>query len=574
MLRHRNIGIIQRIARSYSSKSVLENEKYKLTCGLEIHAQLMTPQKLFSSQNTSFQAPPNSQVSYYDAALPGTQPIMNPNNVYLALRAAVALGCDVRSNFSFDRKHYFYGDQPTGYQVTQHFEPYATDGSLTLYPRDLDDGKSNKKKSNDYKVDVRIKQIQIEQDTGKSTYIDDTANIDLNRTNHCLIELVTEPDIPNPEAAGVFVKKLQRLLSHLGVCTGELESGAMRVDVNVSVSKRKPGSAGQTEDEWEMGERCEIKNLSTTSAVVHAIRAEYSRQIKDMEEGKEIERETRGWDGRKTWKLRSKEDGVDYRYMPDPEVLPVILENGTIEQIRDELPELPDDILKKLLEPPFNVPLRDARTLMTGVAEESFEEGNQEDAKKFVLGETGSLPVVDYYKEVFEYLEKHNAKTKLAGNWIVHTLLGELNVLGRTSFIPGTTVLPANQLGQMLQFVSEKKLTTASGKLVLKHLLQDPPRTATADVEEIMDQFELGRATTTSATGASSGEHESEDIRAAIQEICEVVVSKFPAIVEQIQSGKKPKSIQFLIGQAMRETQGRVDPHVIETVLRDVIGQK
>lgn len=572
----------------HSSISNNNNDNYKLTCGLEIHAQLMTPQKLFSSQSTGFHAPPNSQVSYYDASLPGTQPILNPNNVYLALRAAVALGCTVRSKFSFDRKHYFYGDQPTGYQVTQHFEPYAMDGLLTLYSRDLDDGKSSSKKAkssndNEHKVEVRIKQIQIEQDTGKSTYIDDTANIDLNRSNHCLIELVTEPDIPNPESAGVFVKKLQQLLSYLGVCTGELESGAMRVDVNVSVSKRKNSSNKEIgDDEWEMGERCEIKNLSTTSAVVHAIRAEYSRQIKDMEDGKVIERETRGWDGRKTWKLRSKEDGVDYRYMPDPEVLPVILEKGTMEKVKQELPELPDEIFKRLLEAPYNVPLRDARTLMTGNTEaENFDENGESSdgpeglAKNIVLGEIGTYPIVEYYKEVFEYLEKHNAKTKLAANWIVHTLLGELNVLGRTSFVPGSTVLPALQLAEMLRYISEKKLTTASGKIILKHLLQDPAQSASASIVEIMDKFELSRApTNTSEQGQSQqdgSENSNDGVHEAVGEICSAVVEKFPKIVEQIQSGKKPKSIQFLIGQVMRETQGRVDPQVVEGVLREVM---
>lgn len=567
MLRLRSFLTVPGLARAYASSSkAFQNDNYKLTCGLEIHAQLMTPQKLFSLQNTSFHAPPNSQVSYYDAALPGTQPILNPNNIYLALRAAVALGCTTRSKFSFDRKHYFYGDQPTGYQITQYFEPFATDGLLTLYSRDLDDGRS-KKKSDDYKIEVRIKQIQIEQDTGKSTYIDDTANIDLNRSNHCLIELVTEPDIPNPEAAGAFVKKLQQLLSHLGVCTGELESGAMRVDVNVSASKRKsPGV-----DEWELGERCEIKNLSTTSAVVHAIRAEYSRQIEDMENGKIIERETRGWDGRQTWKLRSKEDGVDYRFMPDPEVLPVALEDGIVERIREELPQLPDEIFKALLEPPYNVPLRDARTLMTGTPDNDDADLKEGDNSKsltssFVLGENGSLPVVDYYKEVFEYLQKHDAKTNLANNWIVHTLLGELNILGRTCFIPGTTVPPAAQLGELLVYISEKKLTTASGKLVLKHLLQDPARSASASIEQIMDEFELSRAPT-GEEGASSD----SSIREAVKEVCVSVVEKFPKIVEQITSGKKPKSMQFLIGQVMRETQGRVDPQVIEDTIKEII---
>lgn len=569
--------------RSYATVSAssakfqsVDPSKYKLTCGLEIHAQLMTPQKLFSSQDTgSLHAPVNSQVSYYDAALPGTQPILNPNNIYLGLRAAVALGCDIAPRFSFDRKHYFYGDQPAGYQITQHFEPFATNGALTLYNRDLDDGRGvGKKTQKNDGIRVRLLQIQIEQDTGKSSYIDDTANIDLNRTNHCLIELVTLPDIPTPEAAGVFVKKLQQLLSHLGVCTGELESGAMRVDVNVSVSKKN-------KDAWESGERCEIKNLSTTSAVVHAIRAEFTRQVQDIEEGKVIERETRGWDGRKTWKLRSKEDGVDYRYMPDPEVLPVVLGAEVVESIKNELPQLPDDILKTLLEAPYNVPLRDARTLMTGSAESHGEDSESTEGSSttklettsFVLGQTGSLPLVEYYIAVFKHLADKGAKTKLAANWIVHTLLGELNVLGRTSFVEGVTVPPALQLADMLVQISERNLTTASGKLILKHLLQNPAATATHTIADIMNEFELSRAPTEEPTETSSSPSTAagDDVREAILEICQGTVDKFPKIVDQITSGKKPKSIQFLIGQVMRETQGRVDPLLIEQVFNEIL---
>lgn len=560
----RNLKPVLHNVRRYSTL----NDKYRLTCGLEIHAQLMTPQKLFSSQNANFNAPPNSQVSYYDAALPGTQPILNPNNLYLALRAAVALNCNIRSQFSFDRKHYFYGDQPTGYQITQHFEPFATDGILNLYPRDLDDGVNKKKKGELTTIPVRIKQIQIEQDTGKSIYIDDTANIDLNRSNHCLIELVTEPDLNTIQAAGAFVRKLQQLLAYLGVCTGEMETGAMRVDVNVSVGQKNANN------EWVEGERCEIKNLSTTSAVTHAIKAEYLRQIRDIESGKIIERETRGWDGRNTWKLRSKEDSVDYRYMPDPEVLPVSIASEVLPKLKAEMPELPEDIFKKLLEAPYQVPLRDARTLMTGSAETDTTEIEEElkdsttPQPTFVLGETGSFPVVDYYFETFEILEKNKAKTKLASNWIVHTLLGELNALSRDSFVPGITVPPVSQFAEMLVKISQKELTSASGKIILKHLLQDPQSTASTSISTIMEEFELTRATVDESSSSSSAQ---SDVKDALVELCQATIDNFPKIADQIRSGKKPKSIKFLLGQVMRETQGRVDPQLIEETLSQLL---
>lgn len=488
--------------------------QYNLTCGLEIHAQLQTKHKLFSNSNTSFHSPPNSQVSYYDASLPGTQPILNPSNILLALKAAVALGCNVSDTFSFDRKHYFYGDQPAGYQITQHFEPYAQDGVLQLFPRD---GVKTP-------VNIRIKQIQIEQDTGKSTYIDDTANIDLNRTNTCLIELVTEPDIPDPEAAGVFVKKLQMLLKHLGVCSGELESGAMRVDVNVSVN---------------FGQRCEIKNLSSTSAVVHAIKAEFKRQKNEIEKGRKIHSETRGWDGKNTWKLRAKEEGVDYRFMPDPEVLPVVLGSGVVDRVRKGLPELPDSIFKGLLEKPYSVPLKDARSLM-------------------------STPgAVKYFKEVYEYVKEHGGKSKSVSNWIVHNLLGELNVMDKKF---DASMISVRNLGDIIVKISSGELTTASGKLIFKHLLSETTTattTAATTVDDLISQFDLGKA-----------ESDLDGVQDAIRALCQDVVAKFPDITDQIRSGKKPKSVQFLIGHVMRECQGRVDPKTIEQALTVLIHEQ
>lgn len=431
---------------------------------------------------------------------------MNPNNILLALKAAVALDCQVSNKFSFDRKHYFYGDQPAGYQITQHFEPYATEGTLELFQRD------GVKKP----VKVRIKQIQIEQDTGKSTYIDDTSNIDLNRTNTCLIELVTEPDIPDPEAAGAFVKKLQMLLKHLGVCSGELESGAMRVDVNVSVN---------------YGQRCEIKNLSSTSAIVHAIKAEFKRQKREIEQGREIQSETRGWDGKNTWKLRGKEEGVDYRYMPDPEVLPVSLAPDVVDRVRSELPELPDTIFKGLLEKPYSVPLKDARSLMT------------------------TPGAVDYYKAVYDYVKARGGQTKNVSNWIVHNLLGELNILDKKF---DASIISVTNLGDIIVKISDSSITTASGKLIFKHLLNNPDDHSTVD--EVISQFDLGKA-----------ESKVDGVQDAINSLCEDVMAKFPDISEQIRSGKKPKSIQFLIGNVMRECQGRVDPKTIEQALNALI---
>lgn len=491
---------------------------YSLTCGLEIHAQLMTDLKLFSNSKTSFQADPNSNVSFFDAGLPGTLPKFNFQALVLALRAASALNCNVRDIFSFDRKHYFYGDQPVGYQITQHYEPFAHSGVLELYERDgIKDS-----------TPVRIKQIQIEQDTGKSTYIDDISHIDLNRNNYGLIELVTEPDIPTPEAAAIFVKKLQMLLRHIKVCSGELETGAMRVDVNVSVNN---------------GQRCEIKNLSSTSAIVSAIKAEFRRQSEIIKSGGVIESETRGWDGIKTWRLRGKEEGVDYRYMPDPELQPVEVSQQALEYIKTNLPELPDSIFKGLLEPPYSVPLKDARTIM-------------------------AIPgMVEYYKELYNYLSEHQPKEtkkkpQLASNWLVHRLYGELNIQER-DFDP--LIIPPNILGDIILLVQNDKLTATSATLLIRHLIGastdlSNENTSEPNIEKIIEDLDLTKA-----------QDSNEEVKEAIEGLCQQVISQNPVVADQIKNGKKPKSIMFLVGQVMKECQGRVDANTVKSHLTNML---
>ncbi|CAN6674704.1 glutamyl-tRNA(Gln) amidotransferase subunit B, mitochondrial [Trichomonascus vanleenenianus] len=506
MIRFRTGSCFSPVFRRYYSTG--ENA-WKLTCGLEIHAQLMTHHKLFSNSRTSFHAEPNSHVSFYDAAVPGTQPKFNMCALLLALKAAVALNCDIRREFSFDRKHYFYGDQPTGYQITQHYQPYAMNGVVNLYPRD----------GVPEEIPVRIKQIQIEQDTGKSTYIDSTAHIDLNRTNHGLIELVTEPDIPTPEAAGVFVKKLQMLLKHLGVCSGELESGAMRVDVNVSVNG---------------GQRCEIKNLSSTSAIVHAIKAEFKRQKQELIKGGKIYSETRGWDGTKTWKLRGKEEGVDYRYMPDPELQPIQVDPQDLEAIRKDLPELPDSIFQGLLQHPYSVPLKDARTLM-------------------------SVPgLVDYYKQVYTHIEAYGGKKpRAASNWIVHRYYGELNTLGIEFDI--RKAIPPGILGDIILMVEQSKITSTSGLLLIKHLISNS-EDQKYSIPELVEELDLGKA-----------QESDNEVKQAIEGLCQSVIEANRQVSEQVRSGKKPKSIMFLVGQVMRECQGRVDANTARETLEKIL---
>ena len=286
---------------------------WKLTVGLEIHAQLNTERKLFSNARTSEDSEPNSDVAVFDLAFPGTQPEFQKATLLPALRAARGLNCKIRPKSHFDRKHYYYQDQPAGYQITQYYSPFAVSGNILIHDHDgiaTEDGKL---------VDVAIKQIQMEQDTAKSNLQPpSTTLLDFNRVGHPLIEIITEPQLHHPQTAAACVRKIQSILQAVNAVTTGMELGGLRVDVNVSVSP---------EDSAVLGQRTEIKNLNSFKAVEDAIMAERDRQISVLESGGTIEGETRGWTlgSTETKKLRGKEGEVDYRYMPDPDIAPLII---------------------------------------------------------------------------------------------------------------------------------------------------------------------------------------------------------------------------------------------------------
>ncbi len=442
------------------------------------------------------------------------------------MKASTALNCHVNSYSTFDRKHYFYGDQPAGYQITQHYNPIATNGKVQLFKHD---GAKTP-------FDVGIIQVQIEQDTGKSVYFEKPSSdinghdekmskIDLNRTNTPLIEIVTAPDIPDPQSAKNFVRKLQTLLRHIGVCTGDMETGAMRVDVNVSVNG---------------GERCEIKNLANTSSVSNSIKYEFQRQSKLLSEGKTIERETRGWDGKVTTKLRGKEDAVDYRYMPDPELEPIILEHDVVSKVKDSLPELPDSILQRLLTKPYNLQLKPAKTLMQDPS------------------------LVKYYFNLYDYtVTKRGVKPNAPGNWLVHEFLG---ALGKKNMEFDSNIFPMSKLGDLIVEVHNKSITITTAKLLLLHLLNNQADLQ-KPISDVIKEYNLGSTETMDSSSST-------ELDEAVQNIAKDVLSQHEKIKLQIQSGEKPNAIRFLVGQAMKASQGRVDAHLFETALLALIHGK
>ncbi|CAM9023615.1 unnamed protein product [Wickerhamomyces anomalus] len=503
-----------RCYRSFSTSGIIR-KKYQLTpgfdlkCGLEIHSQLDTTHKLFSLSKTSFQSSPNSKISYFDASLPGTQPTLNPEPLLFALKAAKALNSDINTNSTFDRKHYFYGDQPMGYQITQHYQPYAKNGFLKLLPHD---GVEKEKI-------INIEQIQIEQDTGKSVYteFDNQAfsKIDLNRTNTPLIELVTKPDFTNPEEIRIFIKKFQNLVRHLKICTGDLETGAMRVDVNISINN---------------GHRVELKNLSTTSAVIQAVKYEYQRQIDLVKSGESVVQETRGWNGAKTVRLRTKEAALDYRYMPDPELASICLEDDI--ETKLVLPKLPDALLDELRNDPYNLSVKDATIL------------------------THDLQLLDYYFALFgkTVLGDVSVESKLPGNWLIHELLGGFTKLN----LPfDQNLISVDKLSELLIAIQLEKITKSSAKLLLQHLMNNPQDLETP-ILNLIQEFDLGKQDTVDLN--------------EIDTIVQDVMTQHENIVQDLQNGKKLNSIKFLIGQCMRQSQGKIKPNIFENRLKEIIG--
>lgn len=481
---------------------------FGLKLGLEVHAQLQAGHKLFSRTIPKFHAVPNSQVSFFDAALPGTQPQLSLSCLRLAIRAGLALDCTIPKRFSFDRKHYMYPDQPSGYQITQYREPIAKNGYLDLFARDLP---QHLLKGPDAAKDgilkrIRIAQVQMEQDTGKTSYVDDLSLVDLNRANTGLIELITMPDFTAEAEAIAFIRKLQLLLRRLGVCSGEMETGAMRVDVNVSVMDPETGA--------DLGDRCEIKNLFSTSAVKYAVRAEYKRQVEELKRGNTIEKETRGWDGKKTWKLRDKESALDYRYMPDPDIPPYFLPPRVVASVRDNLPELPDKVLD--------------RVLATGAS--------LVDAKKLVDWDGAAEYVLRVCEQLGDRIEPKLASTWLANRW-------------QDAALPDL-----QQFKDLLVAVSTQRVSTTTAKLIMKHMALGYD----GSIDKLIEDFEL------------ESPSESEDASAELHQICEQVINAHPDVVAKIRKGKKA-SIGFLLGQVMKETQGTFDPNQVKQTLSAMV---
>lgn len=509
--------------------------------GIEIHAQLNTTHKLFSPAVTSFQDDPNSHVAPFDLAMPGSQPRFQPEVIVPAVRAALALGCDIQHVSRFDRKHYFWWDQPSGYQITQYYHPFAKNGGITLLARDgisAEDGES---------VSVRIKQVQLEQDTAKTlAQTEGVQWLDFNRVGAPLIEIITEPDMHHPRTAAVFVKKIQMLLSTVDACVSGMEAGGLRADVNVSV--RRAGDPN-----IPLGIRTEIKNLSTIKAVEDAILAERDRQIRELEAGGKIAGETRGWTigSTETRRLRGKEGEVDYRYMPDPDIEPLVVGEDLIQYLRKSLAVLPDVELDNLIRE--GITAKDAASLI------GLDNGDR----------------VQYFYQVLKLVSDKlgdNAVdpkpfTALVSNWVIHELgrlttqrAGAMAVDALTFTDDGDcSQVPAEDLANLVCHLYRKEIT---GKVAKELLLAISSGELEGGVTEAIDANDLWFQEISPEEYTALAEQALQGEQKILDEFANN--TKFP-------QGK----LMFLVGKMMRlGPTERIDPVIAETVMRErVLGK-
>ena len=472
---------------------------WELVIGLEVHAQVISKSKLFSGAATDFGFEPNSQVSLVDAAFPGMLPVLNEECVAQAVRTGLGLAAHINLMSRFDRKNYFYADLPSGYQISQFEHPIVGAGNVEI---ELADGSTRQ---------IGVTRLHLEQDAGKSMHDQHATKsyIDLNRCGVALMEIVSEPDLRSPEEAGAYLRKLRTVLRYLGTCDGNMEEGSMRADVNVSV--RKHGEPFRT--------RCEIKNVNSIRFVTQAVEAEAKRQIALYEDGGTVIQQTRLYDPRsgETRSMRSKEDAHDYRYFPDPDLLPLVLDEAWVEQLRAELPELPDAKRARLVRE-YGIPFYDAGVI---VAEQV---------------------IADFYEEV-----ARGRDGKLAANWMIGDFFAGLNRTGRT--IENSPVSAAG-LGELLDLMADNTINGRIAKEVLEAMM-DTGEAAGA----IVDRQGLRQVTDTGAIDAA----------------VDAVLAGNPDKLAEFKSGKE-KLFGYFVGQVMKAMAGKGNPALVNEALKKKLG--
>ena len=468
--------------------------------GLEIHAQLLTASKIFSAADNTYGGAPNSKACQVDLGLPGVLPVLNENAVKMAIKFGLAIGAKINQESIFDRKNYFYPDLPKGYQISQFEKPIVGEGKVTI---DSDSGE---------KTSIRITRAHLEEDAGKSTHdmFETETAIDLNRTGTPLLEIVSEPDLHSAKDAATYFRTIQELVKYLKICDGDLSRGSMRCDANVSIKKSEA---------TELGERTEIKNINSFRFVEQAINSEIQRQIEVLEAGGRIERETRLFDEVKneTRSMRSKEASQDYRYFPDPDLLPLRISDELISEIKAKLPELPDQKKERFIKD-MKLDEYDAGLLCKDIDLASF----------------------------FEAVVNQCGEPKMAANWLITELLAKIN---REEISVEYSPISPSMLGELITKIKDDTLSSKTAKTLFESLWNKP-----GDAIERIKSLGL----------------EQIDDSNALEAIVNTVIKQNSDQVEQLKNGKT-KVLGYLVGQIMKETSGKANPKKVNELIRTIL---
>ncbi len=471
------------------------DNQYEVVIGLEVHAQVTSESKLFSTSATKFGAEPNTQVSLVDAAFPGMLPVINEYCVKQAIKTGIGLKAKINKRSVFDRKNYFYADLPQGYQISQFKDPIVGEGKVIL---DMPDGQK----------EVGIERLHLEQDAGKSIHDLDPKNtfVDLNRSGVALMEIVSKPDLRSPDEVNAYIKKLRSIMRYLGTCDGNMQEGSLRADVNVSV--RKKGSK-------EFGTRCEIKNVNSIKFMQMAIEYEANRQVDLIEDGQTIDQETRLFDTKKneTRSMRSKEDAHDYRYFPDPDLLPLEVSDDFIENLKSEIPELPDEKKKRFIEK-FKLSPYEANILVSDI-------------------ETSN-----YFENVIK-----KSDVKLATNWIIGELFAALN---EKNLEISDSPISAGNLSKLINLIKDGTISGKIAKTVFEQMMKGDK-----DPKKIVEEKGLKQ----------------ESDPKALEALIDKVIDDNRDKATEYKSGKV-KLFGFFVGQVMKVSGGKANPQLVNEILK------
>lgn len=481
-----------------------KNKEYEMNIGLEIHCQIISDSKLFSKSSTKFGALPNTHVSFFDAGFPGQLPVINKFCIEQAIKTGLGLNAKINKKSVFDRKHYFYADLPTGYQITQQFHPIVSDGWVEIIN---EEGITKK---------IRIEKLHVEQDAGKLTHdLSPTKSmVDFNRAGVALMEIVSKPDIASPYEAGEYIKKIRSLVRYLGTCDGNMDEGSMRCDINISL--REKGSE-------TFGIRTETKNVNSVRFAIQAIEYEANRQLEILEDGGKITQETRLFDANTgtTRSMRSKENAIDYRYFPDPDIMPLVLEEGLVERIKASMPELPDAKRKRFI-----------------------EEYKLSDYDADIL--TSEREIAEYFEEAIGKDKVRDGK--MIANWMQTELFAVLNKEGKDI---KESPIPASSLGELVDLIKDGTISGKIAKDVFKFMYEGDEKSP----RKIVEAKGLKQVSDTSA----------------IEKVIDEIIASSPDNVNAYKGGKV-QLFGWFVGQTLKAMKGQANPQIVNQILKQKLG--